>query len=66
MASAGLLTSFLAARSAWPKLFGGIMLRLLSRVVEVSVVVVLSWLPYFTECLSLGCSALSSEIALSV
>ena len=66
MASAGLLTSFLVSRSAWPKLFGGIILRLLLRMAKVCVVVALSWLPYFTERLSFGCPALSSEIAFSL
>ena len=33
---------------------------------KVCVVVALSWLPYFTERLSFGCSALSSEIAFIV
>ena len=30
------------------------------------VVVALFWLPYFTECLSFACPALSSEIAFSL
>ena len=33
---------------------------------KVCVVVALSWLPYFTERLSLGCPALISEIAFSL